>query len=57
MYVTSLSNGALYRITTAASPGALPDGLAAVPEPPPLVLMMLLGALVMRRNPKRKPEG
>ena len=50
MYVTSLSNGVLYRITTDL--GAMAP-VAAVPEPPPLLLMTLLSGFVLRRSPRR----
>jgi glucose/arabinose dehydrogenase len=57
MYVLSLTNGVMYRITTATS-GALPmtiaGGVTAVPEPPPLLLIGLAGSLFLRRGDAKK---
>jgi hypothetical protein len=48
MYVTSLSNNALYRITTAGNPSML--DVSAVPEPPPLLLLAVVAASILRRR-------
>jgi hypothetical protein len=51
MYVLSLSNGTLYRITTAT--GATPSSLTVVPEPLTIALILpLLGATRRRRAPR-----
>ncbi|HYO11512.1 MAG TPA: PQQ-dependent sugar dehydrogenase [Tepidisphaeraceae bacterium] len=50
MYVLSIGNGALYRITTTTSASALPAAdVTAVPEPPPLALIALAGAFLCKR--------
>jgi glucose/arabinose dehydrogenase len=54
MFVLSLSNGALYRITTSIVPQAAPDALTInaliVPEPTMFAPIAIVGAVVLRRT-------
>jgi glucose/arabinose dehydrogenase len=53
MYVLSLSNDVMYRITTVNAPNiASADiaGVSPVPEPPPIVLMAGVVGLILRRG-------
>lgn len=56
MFVLSLSNGALYRITTTTPPGTSPDSLTIdslvqiVPEPAMLGPIVLTGLILLRRQ-------
>ncbi len=51
MYVLSLSNDVMYRVTTAAAPSMA--GVIVVPEPPPLVLIAAGAGFILRRGTRR----
>jgi glucose/arabinose dehydrogenase len=60
MYVLSLTNDVMYRITTASAPniagagaGAGAAGVSTVPEPPPIVLLVGAVAVILRRGTRR----
>jgi len=53
LYVLSLSNNALYRITTAPTGAPRESSLVAVPEPASLSLVVIGSVFVMRRRIRR----
>jgi hypothetical protein len=51
MYVLSLSNDVMYRITTNSAPNM--PAVSAVPEPPPLMLIVAGMTVILRRGTRK----